>query len=70
MSIASPSKVCPAGRDGQIGIEGRRHGLGQGLSKPLKTDSRMIIAATGMATAATLSPAIRLMTERDLGEKR
>ena len=40
------------------------------LSKPLKTESRMIIAATGIATATTLSPEIRLTTERDLGEKR
>ena len=39
-------------------------------SKPLKTESRMIIAATGIATATTLSPEIRLTTERDLGEKR
>ena len=39
-------------------------------SKPLKTDSRMIIAATGIATAATLSPAIRLTTDRDWDEKR
>ena len=40
------------------------------LSKPLKTESKMIIAATGIATATTLSPEIRLTTERDLGEKR
>lgn len=40
------------------------------LSKPLKTESRMSIAATGMATATTLSPAMRLMTEWDLGAKR
>ena len=40
------------------------------LSKPLKTESRTIIAATGIATAATLSPEIRLTTDRDLGEKR
>ena len=35
------------------------------VSKPLKTDSRMIIAATGMDTAATLSPEIRFTTDRD-----
>ena len=34
-------------------------------SKPLKTDSRTIIAATGIATAATLSPEIRLTTDRE-----
>ena len=39
-------------------------------SKPLKTDSRMIIAATGIATAATLNPEIRLTTDRDWDEKR
>ena len=39
-------------------------------AKPLKTESKMIIAATGIATATTLSPEIRLTTERDLGEKR
>ena len=36
----------------------------------MKTESKMIIAATGIATATTLSPEIRLTTERDLGEKR
>lgn len=40
------------------------------VSKPLKTDSRMIIAATGIATAATLNPEIRLTTDRDCAEKR
>ena len=39
-------------------------------SKPLKTDSRMIMAATGIATAATLNPEIRLTTDRDWDEKR
>ena len=39
-------------------------------SKPLKTDSRMIIAATGIATAATLTPEIRLTTDREWGEKK
>ena len=39
-------------------------------SKPLKTDSRMIMAATGIAMAATLSPEIRLTTDRDWDEKR
>jgi len=36
----------------------------------LKTDSRMIMAATGIATAATLNPEIRLTTDRDWDEKR
>ena len=39
-------------------------------SKPLKTDSRITIAATGIATAATLNPEIRFTTDRDCGEKR
>ena len=39
-------------------------------SKPLNTDSSTIIAATGMATAATLRAAMRLTTAWDLGEKR
>ena len=39
-------------------------------SKPLKTDSRMIMAATGIATATTLNPEIRLTTDRDWDEKR
>ena len=39
-------------------------------SKPLKTDSRMIMAATGMATAKTLTPEMMLMTECDFFEKR
>ncbi len=40
------------------------------LSKPLKTDSSTIIAATGMATATTLTPEMRLTTDRESGEKR
>ena len=39
-------------------------------SKPLKTDSRTIIAATGTATDTTLTPAIRLITEWDFFEKK
>ena len=40
------------------------------VSKPLKTDSRITIAATGTATAATLSPDIRFTTDRDWRENR
>ena len=39
-------------------------------SKPLKTDSRMIIAATGIATGRDAQSAIRLTTDRDWDEKR
>ena len=40
------------------------------VSKPLKTDKRTIIAATGIAIDRMLSPDIILMTECDLLEKR
>lgn len=39
-------------------------------SKPLKTDSRTIIAATGTASDTTLTPAIRLITAWDFFEKK
>lgn len=39
-------------------------------SKPLNTDNRMIIAATGTATDTTLSPEIRFTTDLDCGENR
>ncbi len=39
-------------------------------SKPLNTESRTIIAATGMATATALRTEIRWITERDADEKR
>ena len=70
VSIAAASKVCP-----RTGITVRSaskvaHIERASCSKPLKTESRIIMAATGMATATTLTPAIRLITEWDLGEKR
>ena len=69
-SISPCAKVCPC-----RGVTVRSASKAEYIdftndSKPLKTDSRMIIAATGIATAATLSPAIRLTTDRDWDEKR
>lgn len=40
------------------------------VSKPLNTDSRTIIAATGTATASRLTPAMMFITECDLREIR
>lgn len=39
-------------------------------SSPLKTESRITIAATGVAMAATLTPEMMFITECDLRERR
>lgn len=62
-------RPCRRG-DGKIGVESLEYIDLTSDSKPLKTDSRMIMAATGIATAATLNPEIRLTTDRDWDEKR
>ena len=70
VSTASAAKVCPCRAETVRSASKAEHIDLTRLSKPLKTESRTIIAATGIATAATLSPEIRLTTDRDLGEKR
>lgn len=70
VSIASAGKVCPSRAETVRSASKAEYIDFTRLSKPLKTESKMIIAATGIATATTLSPEIRLTTERDLGEKR
>ncbi len=39
-------------------------------SNPLNTDNKTIIAATGTATATTLKPEIKWMTDRQADEKK
>lgn len=70
MSIAAVSKVRPCA--GVTVSPGSKADCVSRISvpKPLKTESRRIIAATGTATETTLKPAIRLTTDRDAGENR
>ena len=60
VSIASAGNVCPSRAETVRSAAKAEYIDFTRLSKPLKTESRMIIAATGIATATTLSPEIRL----------
>ena len=65
VSTCDKTKVCPV-REAAVRSASKAEYIDlTSVSKPLKTDSRMIIAATGMDTAATLSPEIRFTTDRD-----
>ena len=70
VSTASAAKVCPCRGETVRSASKAEYIDLTSDSKPLKTDSRTIIAATGTATDTTLTPAIRLITEWDFFEKK